>query len=205
MYLGLVRSWLATFEAFLSKNTLDERSIRGVRILQISQAFATVMLLIQDHPDNFCERNFDDYLCYYQRIVALARQILQPTGLGFTNGSKSPRFSLDSQLIAPLYAVVHKCRDPSVRREAVHLLKSSPMREGVWDGVLAGQVGERIISLEEEGLGLVSSCHDVPDWARVKAVNVDFDMEGRLGKIKYKRQREPNDPRLREYVDRVRW
>ena len=204
-YLRIARSWLAAFEAFLSQNTLDEHSMRGARVLQISQALGMVMLDVQDLPNRFRESSYDRYLSYFQRIVALARQNLQPTSLNSVEVAKDLCFSVDTHVVAPLYAVIHKCRDPSVRREAVRLLKLSPRREGIWDGLLAGQVGEKIISLEEEGLGLVASCHDVPEWARVKAVSVDFDMEGRLGTIKYTRQRGPNDPELGEYIENVRW
>ena len=45
------------------------------------------------------------------------------------------------------------------------------------------------------------SCYDVPEWARVKRVNVEFDTEGPLAKIKYTRQRGRNIEVLEDYTE----
>jgi len=113
-------------------------------------------------------------------------------------------FSLDMNIVAFLYAVSHKCRDPLVRRKAVARLKSHPRKEGIWDSVLTARVAERLISIEEEGLGEVTCCQDVPDWARISAVDVQFDLEGRVGTVGYHPQR-LGDGKLEDHVETFRW
>ena len=86
---------------------------------------------------------------------------------------------------------VDKCRHPVVRRKAISLLYAAPRQEGVWDSILTARVAERLIGIEEAGLGTVTTCEDVPDWARISDVSVEFDLQGRLGTVKYSRQRSP--------------
>ncbi|KAG8526874.1 uncharacterized protein KY384_008303 [Bacidia gigantensis] len=185
------------------KNTLDARSMRGARLLQISHVFGLVSLLIQ--APALVETNFDPYVSKFQRIIDLARLVLEPQKQEVTDKTFKIEFVLDMQLVAPLYAVAHRCRDPVIRREAVYLLKHRPWREGLWDSSLAAVTAEKIISLEEESLVSVTSCHDVPEWARIRNVDVEFDVEGRLGKIKYTRRRAEDNGTMEEYVDQMQW
>ena len=55
------------------------------------------------------------------------------------------------------------------------------------------RVCEKLIEVEEEGLGLVRSCEDVPKWARVRQLSLGFDEEGRLCKVVYWRWNGPGD------------
>ncbi|KAH7319187.1 hypothetical protein BKA65DRAFT_556611 [Rhexocercosporidium sp. MPI-PUGE-AT-0058] len=66
--------------------------------------------------------------------------------------SKGPmmRFAFDIGVIPPLYLVMIKCRDRRLRRQALHLLKEYPRREGVWDTVVTVHLGRWVIGLEEE-------------------------------------------------------
>ncbi len=93
----------------------------------------------------------------------------------------------------------HKCRHPVIRRKAVALLYSSPRQEGVWDSILTARVAERLIGIEEAGLGKVTRCEDIPDWARISDVEVSFNRQGRVGTVRYSRPRSPLE-KVREYV-----
>ncbi|KAL9631285.1 MAG: hypothetical protein Q9164_005975 [Protoblastenia rupestris] len=186
-YLKVFRDWRIAFEAFLKENVLDARSMQGARVLQMSQAFAIVSVHTLSGTRIFDETEWDHYLHDFDRIVTLAEET--SSNIDFSDDSQTrPLFFLDMNLVMPLYAVAHKCRDPSIRRRAVSLLKSSPRQEGIWDSILAARAAEKIISIEENGLGVVQSCHDVPESSRIRAVSVQFDMEGRLGTIRYSRQ-----------------
>lgn len=85
-------------------------------------------------------------------------------------------------------------------RRALHLLKShnSAWQEGIWNSTLTAKVAERVLMIEEQGLiddhvlseerglgkeqrvgggqgrGIVLSCKDVPDWARISDVEPIF-------------------------------
>ena len=196
-YLKILRAWSDAFEAFVSKNIFDMRSMQGAKVLQMSQAFALISL---QSPRIFKETDWDPHVHQFDEITILAGEMISTAGSTSTDqdsGQRSPSFSLDMNLVIPLYAVAHKCRDPFVRRKAVTLLKSSPRQEGIWDSVLAGRVAEKLINMEEHGLGNVRSCHDVPESARICSVDASFDMEGKVGTINYTRQRHgPSDAQM---------
>lgn len=71
--------------------------------------------------------------------------------------------------------VAFKWRDSVVRWRAVRLLLENPRREGVWDSVLGGEMGEWAMCVEE---GFVEEGR-VPEWARIHWVSLERDREGR--------------------------
>lgn len=62
------------------------------------------------------------------------------------------------------------CRDPAVRRQALSLLSrlSLPRQEGTWNAIDASRIGQRVIDVEEEGLGAVESAEDVPESSHIQ-------------------------------------
>lgn len=131
---------------------------------------------------------WDRFTARYEHIVELASLIVEPSPDGNTQMQR-PEFSQDMNTVGPLYALAHRCRDPVIRRKAVAILYAAPRQEGVWDSILTARVAEKVISIEEEGLGIVICAADVPDWARINDVSVKFDLHGRLGAISYKHSR----------------
>lgn len=95
-------------------------------------------------------------------------------------------FALDLGVVPPLFVVSTKCRDRKLRREAIRLLLSSPRREGMWDSILSGRVGQWIMAIEEAGMpawdggGHTAMGEDVvPAETRVMVKEILFDMQGR--------------------------
>lgn len=94
-------------------------------------------------------------------------------------------FALDLGIVPPLFVVATKCRDRKLRREAIRLLMSSPRREGMWDSILSGRVGQWIMDLEEDGLSPYTgalkpaAAEIVPDSQRVMVKEILFDMQRR--------------------------
>lgn len=94
-------------------------------------------------------------------------------------------FALDLGIVPPLFVVATKCRDRKLRREAITLLISSPRREGMWDSLLCGKVGEWIMEVEEEGMqdfdpsDPVSASEMVPEDKRVMVKEILFDLQRR--------------------------
>lgn len=79
---------------------------------------------------------------------------------------KRTNFSFDSGIIIPLYLAVMKCRDRVVRRRIISSLVSTGWREGLWDSVFAGRLGQWAMEVEEEFL----EGDYVPGWARISGV-----------------------------------
>jgi hypothetical protein len=67
-------------------------------------------------------------------------------------GDTQPSFTFEMGVIPPLYFVAAKCRDPTIRRRALSLLKKAPRRESSWSA-LPTRVVEKTIALEEEHSG----------------------------------------------------
>jgi Fungal specific transcription factor domain/Fungal Zn(2)-Cys(6) binuclear cluster domain len=85
-----------------------------------------------------------------------AHQIHQSSAIRSSPDSRFPRvikpsFSLSLGIIPPLYVVSTRCRDPVIRRRAIHLLSICNRREGIWDSWLSSRVARHILEIEENG------------------------------------------------------
>lgn len=116
-------------------------------------------------------------------------------------------FALDLGIVAPLFVVATKCRDRKLRREAVRLLMSSPRREGMWDSILCGKVGQWMMEVEEEGMRQfevwdpIGANEVVSADRRVMVKEISFDLQRREATLRCgtrgARDGDP-DPRARE-------
>jgi hypothetical protein len=109
-----------------------------------------------------------------------------------------PTFSLSLGLITPLYITASRCRDPTIRRRALHLLYTCNRKEGIWDSRLAARVAQRIVEVEEAGaipmpgqcssgntgVVVVISANQIPENARVRELEPSF-LPDRRGTIRY--------------------
>lgn len=65
-------------------------------------------------------------------------------------------------------------RDPKIRRELIHLLYTSLMREGGEAAQAWALTAETIMNIEEKGLGEVKTCHDIPLESRLRMNSFRF-------------------------------
>ncbi|KAL9054599.1 MAG: hypothetical protein Q9162_004062 [Coniocarpon cinnabarinum] len=158
-------------------NALEERMNRS-ETMTMNMALARILCTIaittlcKDVADS--EMAFDLYQPQFVYIITTVEAILKaaampsPSSYSGTHPvlDKAP-FSCELGIIAPLFQVGFKCRDPYIRRRAVELLLQSRRREGRWESIAAARVCQRIIEIEEEGLGVVQSCHDIPEHQRI--------------------------------------
>lgn len=115
--------------------------------------------------------------------------------MGFSAPHLKPRFAADIGIVAPLFVVATKCRDPGTRRRAIQLLRSSARREGMWDSEMVANISAWVMNLEEsEALSMgVESYHVdgitrpipriVPEEKRVTIRSVDFDLRTRVADL----------------------
>lgn len=204
---NVIRRWLDAFKVYLQdkRKSLDKREMRAARTLEMSQIFLQLYLEIAPLNVITTELGWDSFTARYEDIVELASFILEPTSNDHIPGKRRPEFSLDLSTVGPLFAVAHRCRHPIIRRKAVSLLYAVPRQEGIWDSVLAARVAEKIISIEEEGLGPITCAQDVPDWARLSGVDVKFDLHGRMGTVSYSRQRSSLDNIRETTMEVLKW
>ncbi|KAL8827465.1 MAG: hypothetical protein Q9170_007005 [Blastenia crenularia] len=183
--------WLAAFQAFLDANVtnMDSKAMQGAIILKLGGHTAAMFLDISAFEMLHYQTCFDGFLHLYKQVVDLATIIIDTHSIMDTPASVRPIFQMDHTLVGPLFVVVHRCRDPHLRRRALALLYKVPRQEGIWNSVLTARVAERIIDIEEEGCGEVTCCADVPDWKRISDIEVSFDLVQRRGTIRYSRLR----------------
>lgn len=201
-YLEIFRQWHHGVQAFLQRSgySLSLTAQQAVRILQLNLHMMALNIDVTTNDqlhlqvwDNSIPQiqqlnplAWDNYTSRFQQITALARKIIEHS-IALDAPQRLRNFALDTNIVATLYFVVSLCRDPLVRREAVSLLYELPLQEGLWDSAATARICEKLVNIEEEGLGEVTCCEDVPEWARVRSVQMGFDMEGRAGKISYRR------------------
>lgn len=199
--------WLVAFQAFLQDhgNSLDSKGLQAARTLEISHSFGMIYLNVSTVNVFSDETAWDMFTEHYEHMVNLAAMIVKSSTRDKSTGKRGPDFTLDMNIVAPLYAVAHRCRHPVIRRKAVALLYAAPRQEGIWDSIITARVAGRLIDIEEDGLGNVTRSEDVPDWARISDVEVKFDMQGRLGTVRYSRQRSPLEKVRDTVMESISW
>lgn len=194
------------------------------KVLQIQKLMIAMALdMLSDIPVVDNQMLWDKYLPICQQVIELAEEVLDVPQMEPQSASSSTpdstssqtraspfehatlpytkitqkTFTLDIGLIAPLYDIACRCRDPFLRRRAIYLLRVSGRQEGIWDSSLAAHVAERIVAIEEDGLGMdpekctsessvtpqcfypprIKCAADVPDSARLSHMIPKFNLD----------------------------
>ena len=115
------------------------------------------------------QMRYDVLWPYFRRINELGKKLLQSL---IREGVSKPVFPIDQAVATPLFFCGQRCRDWSIRREALHLLRA--WGERFKGTTLPTKVSalERIIDIESRGLQPGSV---VPEPARIHFVEVVGD------------------------------
>ena len=204
----LFQRWSASFHTFLEQPTskLNSRDLKAAAVLSISCRFAAIHFDKNMMAFSHEQLSWDKYRAEHEEIVSLAAKILEVPGSDTIASSKcAPSFSIDMNIISPLYSVAHRCRDPLIRRKAISLLYAAQRQEGIWNSVVTARVAERLMEIEEAGLGEIKSCEDVPRWARITSVHVDFDLQECRGTLEFCRQRSALEEVAEKITEVIEW
>jgi hypothetical protein len=203
--IGLFHRWSAALDSFLENRgeSLTPEEVKGLRILQVQSQLActTLRLTRTATAEEDDQTLWDEFIPMYDKIISMAAEVIQ-SDLG---ESPKPSFSIDLGVVGPIFEVIARCRDPVIRRRGVKLLKSVYRQEGVWNSFLVGKVAERLVEIEEEGLGEVKSCQDVPDWARISDVHPVFDTVERRATLTYGRCGSKNNFQRKTIQEVIEW
>jgi hypothetical protein len=145
---------------------VTERERKAIAVLWLQHNIVWILISITNNTE---ERSFDAFVSNFEEVVNLAES---------TIGAECPiswsqrwaRYNFQLQNISPLYMAATKCRNPTIRRKALALLKGSDAGRALWHMNVTIKVAERVIELEEEGLkDLRDATGDaVPsEWARI--------------------------------------
>lgn len=192
------RNWSSAFDRL--RLALGPTKLRASHMLELYQIPLSVTLNIE--PEDAValgEMRWDKYTKQFATMIELASELLGPP----KEASKSRiTYNPDYGFVSPVFCVIHWCRDPIIRRQGVRVLESACCRDGCWDSELLARVGRTIVALEEKDLGDVTCSADVPSWARLTAIDPEFDMERSSMRMKYwKRSVEGDVLCYEEYVE----
>jgi hypothetical protein len=129
------------------------------------------------------ETLFDDHEQHLVQMLDYCRLILQDDDSSQDRTTQQPIYSSGLGIIMPLHMVAARCRNPTVRQEAVDLLLRAQRREWLWDSTLVEKIVSTTIELEQsaslvnhEQVDLQKS-QKVPDNARIREVKLHFEGE----------------------------
>ncbi|OBS18430.1 hypothetical protein FPOA_10157 [Fusarium poae] len=202
-----------------STSLQEKAGIAALRMLATNTRILYLMMFSEKESD------FDNFLPQFQTIVdlgieivgdeerrAAARDCPNPgqcqhrqretwqsqdffPAMGFSAPHIKPRFAADLGIVAPLFVVATKCRDPGTRRRAIQLLRSSARREGMWDSEMVANISAWVMNLEESEaltMGVESYPADgisrpipriIPEEKRFTIRSVDFDLRTRVADL----------------------
>lgn len=175
-----IEAWSTAFEHILVSRTapgVSSQEKAGIAVLKMYQHMAQILFLMTFSDT---ESLFDKFIPEFKVIVDLGLEVVgdeerraamkrcpdpnfcrhrdrhEHGGFGgndYTARHIKPSFSADLGIVPPLYVVATKCRDRTIRRQAIQLLQSSSRREGMWDSELTARIALWISEIEEDGEG----------------------------------------------------
>jgi hypothetical protein len=135
-------SWITAINNFENDTKCDDETLHGIRTLLVH--FYVCRMIVESKFPHDPEVFGASPNPAAHKILDLAETLLQYTTLlnGSPNATKSPRrnFSLETGVVAPLFAVAIKCSDESVATRAAQMLASSQRREGLYDAQTMAQI-----------------------------------------------------------------
>ncbi|KAH8878585.1 hypothetical protein GQ53DRAFT_623578, partial [Thozetella sp. PMI_491] len=94
--------------------------------------------------------SFASILSQFEEVLSLIGwyepNVLSPSICG---DNLEASFSLDMGSLPPILFLALKCRDPAIRRKAIHMLEMCRHREGMWTGPMLSRVAAKVMALEE--------------------------------------------------------
>lgn len=135
-------SWNHAVDTFKLMKQHDEQVIYGLGVLLV-QSYTCEMILQSKFPAN--EQVFGaSPNPAAHRILDLTEELLEYTtkinSSSRATGTTRRNFSLESGIVAPLFALALKCSDESVTTRAAQMLSSSYRREGLYDAQTMAQI-----------------------------------------------------------------
>ncbi|KAI9926586.1 hypothetical protein MW887_004354 [Aspergillus wentii] len=145
--------WIASFEALMGKSwkrikVVDGRTPLVLRITYLAsliwlETCLSVDEMIFDHHND----SFDQLVRYAKEYIDINDSLNQSS-----NGTPPDSFTLEAGIVTPLFYTAVRCRNPITRREAIRLLSSCHVKEGLWNTKQMVNVAEAVLEMEESNL-----------------------------------------------------
>ncbi|KAL1968403.1 hypothetical protein VTN77DRAFT_1932 [Rasamsonia byssochlamydoides] len=185
-----LQQWNRKLNTFLEHHALS-LSAKDTRTVIVLQLWSETVYIMNAAHDRQSEMQFDAFEQRFHRVVRLAEALLDPCGLAgdVRTAAAMPTFSVETGVIPPLFYCSYKCRNWSIRRVALSLLRRWQRQEGIWQTPDTAVVLERLIAIESEGL---SPGEPVPEEARILIAQVKVIPSSPNIRLRYCRSVDPD-------------
>ena len=158
-----LRSWDLQFKRVIHSYDEQEKASvwENIQVLGLYHALVAILVEVGVYGD---EMLHDQHEATYRRMVQIGENILNHRQEALNRYI----FTFEMGIILPLFYTALKCRNPSIRRNAIRLLSSGHHQEGLWESVAAGQIAEFVVEVEERSLDAKIGAGSIPPSARVR-------------------------------------
>ena len=170
-----LNEWSSSFRDFMEKEKqkFSAGELNAARLLEIQNITASILSCAGPSSQ---ESAFDAFEHHFRLIITLASEVIAEV----RQDNDPPTFpSIDMGILPHLYFAASRCRHPSTRRQALHLLRDGPMQEGIWHRDVLASIAEQIILMKEMNCQGASSSSDIPASARLSVINATIDLTQR--------------------------
>lgn len=137
--------WKQRFQALLDHLESEQRAPAAVSYLRMFHAASLIWVSTRLSTT---ESVFDQLTATFEEVIQHAEIYIRETAV------QMPIFTFEIGAVLPLFLVASKCRMPSLRRRALDLMLRCPRKESTFGAYSCAQALCRLISIEEDGLGL---------------------------------------------------
>ena len=118
----------------------------------------------------------------FETMVSVIERIVGQLSKNDSKGSSD----YESNYVAGAYFVAVHCREPVLRRRALHVLNIVPQQEGMWASKAAAAIAQRWIEIEEEDLDAITTAAEIPEHRRITCVDVAIHAPERFAQVRYR-------------------
>ncbi|RDW87155.1 Zn(II)2Cys6 transcription factor [Aspergillus mulundensis] len=161
-----ILSWRSSHDKLLHKlgPNIQQSDLCASLLLRvyyyIALMWVRVVLNRDEHGYDRYTVDFESAVCYAEEIIRLTSLCPDSTAATTTDSAKTKQaksvFSLEGEIIGPMYFTAVRCRNPSLRRRAINTLLHYSKREGFWDARIYANVAKLVVEVEE------SQCSEPP-------------------------------------------
>lgn len=181
--------WTQAFDAFINARrglAFSAAERRSIALIELHKRYLDLSLMTTHPGDTYGSINWDHYVKDVDEMLDYAGLAMRQEATE-KPARRSSQFHMDIGVIPILFYIVVRCRDPRIRRKAIHMMGSAPAQEGFWNSNLVARVAQRIMASEESGVN-VNSCEDIPYLHRVRKALVFMAPGERRATIEYRLQ-----------------
>lgn len=141
-----LEQWNASFTVLTTSQKMSQASSSVQSLLRM---YYNAAVIWTSTALSTREVDYDAHISSFASIISHAASIINAS----RRGSRLQAFSFETELVAPIYWTITKCRHPALRRAALRLLMRDELRgrrENLWHSQEAIAVSWRAIQIEEQ-------------------------------------------------------